>query len=42
MDVVFLAGRILLAVPFIQSGLMVHFSRQGVEYHAPTARRRRH
>lgn len=32
MDVVFLIGRILLAVPFIQSGLMIHFSRQGVEY----------
>jgi putative oxidoreductase len=32
MDVVFLAGRILLAVPFVQSGLMIHFSRQGVEY----------
>jgi putative oxidoreductase len=32
MDVVFLIGRILLAVPFIQSGLMLHFSRQGVEY----------
>jgi putative oxidoreductase len=32
MDVVFLIGRILLAVPFVQSGLMLHFSRQGVEY----------
>jgi putative oxidoreductase len=32
MDVVFLIGRILLAVPFVQSGLMIHFSRQGVDY----------
>ena len=32
MDVVFLVGRILLALPFVQSGLMLHFSRQGVEY----------
>ena len=32
MDVVFLIGRILLAFPFVQSGLMMHFSRQGVEY----------
>src|SRR5918996_1636799 len=32
MDAVFLVGRILLAIPFIQSGLMIHFSRQGVEY----------
>ena len=32
MDAVFLVGRILLAIPFIQSGLMMHFSRQGVEY----------
>jgi putative oxidoreductase len=32
MDIVFLMGRILLAVPFVQSGLMIHFSRQGVEY----------
>jgi putative oxidoreductase len=32
MDVVFLIGRILLAVPFVQSGLFMHFSRQGVEY----------
>jgi putative oxidoreductase len=32
MDVVFLIGRILLAVPFLQSGLMIHFSRRGVEY----------
>jgi putative oxidoreductase len=32
MDIVFLIGRILLAVPFVQSGLMIHFSRQGVEY----------
>ena len=39
MDVVFLVGRILLAAPFVQSGLMIHFSRQGVEvarsYNAP-------
>ena len=32
MDVVFLIGRILLVVPFLQSGLMIHFSRTGVEY----------
>jgi putative oxidoreductase len=32
MDVLFLIGRILLAVPFLQSGLLMHFSRQGVEY----------
>ena len=32
MDIVFLIGRILLVVPFVQSGLMIHFSRQGVEY----------
>ena len=32
MDVVFLIGRILLVVPFVQSGLMIHFSRTGVEY----------
>jgi putative oxidoreductase len=32
MDIVFLIGRILLAVPFVQSGVMLHFSRQGVEY----------
>ena len=31
MDVLFLIGRILLVVPFIQSGLMIHFSRTGVE-----------
>ncbi len=32
MDVVFLIGRILFAVPFVLSGLSNHFSRQGVEY----------
>lgn len=32
MDVVFLIGRILFVVPFVVSGLTVHFSRQGVEY----------
>jgi len=32
MDVVFLIGRILFAVPFVLSGLTNHFSRQGVEY----------
>lgn len=32
MDVVFLIGRILLVIPFLQPGLMIHFSRQGVEY----------
>lgn len=32
MDVLFLAARILLAVPFVLSGLSFHFSRQGVEY----------
>lgn len=32
MDVVFLIGRILLVVPFLQSGLMLHFSRTGIEY----------
>src|ERR671918_2153766 len=32
MDVVFLIGRILFAVPFVLGGLTNHFSRQGVEY----------
>jgi len=32
MDVVFLIGRILFAVPFVLSGFTNHFSRQGVEY----------
>src|SRR5919106_788510 len=32
MDVVFLIGRILFAVPFVLSGLTNHFSRQGDEY----------
>jgi len=32
MDVGFLIGRILFAVPFVLSGFTNHFSRQGVEY----------
>jgi uncharacterized membrane protein YphA (DoxX/SURF4 family) len=32
MDVVFLIGRILLAILFIQSGLMIHFNQRGIEY----------
>jgi putative oxidoreductase len=32
MDVVFLIARILFVVPFLQSGLMLHFSRTGVGY----------
>jgi putative oxidoreductase len=30
-DVVFLIGRILFVVPFVLSGLTIHFSRQGVD-----------
>jgi putative oxidoreductase len=32
MDVLFLVARILVVVPFVLSGAMIHFSRQGVEY----------
>ena len=38
MDVVFLIGRILFAVPFVLSGLTNHFSRQGSSTRAATAR----